>query len=149
MLADILRSGFTIARQRPVSSLSISPGSCSGLLSRRFSYFIAVLWMTADLRAIAWNDTGVNTTNGLIAAAVLRDFWLAKKAQGILAMLLVLLAAAAIWISLEALFRRRLVRDISISTLQDASPAPVSTYPLRCFSLRESSERLCCFSSLS
>jgi len=133
MLADILRSGFTIARQRPGLILVDLSWKLLWTAFTSILIFIAVLWMTADLRAIAWNDTGVNTTNGLIAAAVLRDFWLAKKAQGILAMLLVLLAAAAIWISLEALFRRRLVRDISISTLQDASPAPVSRYPLRVF----------------
>ena len=98
MLADILRSGFAFARQRPGLVFIDLFWKLVWTLLTVVAIFIAVMWLTGDLRAISWQDTGVKTTNGLIAAAVLRDLWVAKRAQGLAAMAVVSIISIVIWI---------------------------------------------------
>jgi hypothetical protein len=133
MLADILRNGFAFAGQRPGLIFIDLFWKLVWTLLTVVAIFIAVMWLTGDLRAISWQDTGVKTTNGLIAAAVLRDLWLAKRAQGFAAMAVVSIVSIVIWIILEAVFRRKLVRDISLKTFDGGNSPAVSTYPLKVF----------------
>jgi hypothetical protein len=112
MLADVLRNGFAAAQQR------------SGLIFFDILWKViwigltvtglcgAVLWITYDLNSIEWTDTGNPTVNGLLAATLLRDFWMANQWAIVATVLMVLLSSAVVWIFLEAFFRRRIVRDV-------------------------------------
>src|SRR5262249_33043063 len=97
MLADILRDGFTVTHRRVgLVFLDMLWKVIWGGLSAA-ALLVVLLWVTSDLRAIAWEDTGVFGVNGLIAAALLRQFWRAHQAEILLAVGSVLTFSACAW----------------------------------------------------
>src|SRR5262245_50008307 len=123
MLADVLRGGFALAHRRIGlifldilwKGIWLALTACIAML--------ALLWITSDIRGIAWEDTGGRSVNTAVAAALLRGFWNSKGGEILSILFGVLLASAATWIFLEAFFRRKIVRDLS-------DPSPAYTLPV-------------------
>src|SRR5262245_47459646 len=130
MLADVLRSGFAAAQQRSgliffdvlwkVIWIGLTIAGLCG----------AVLWITYDLNSIEWRDTGNPSVNALLAATLLRDFWQANRPEIVLGILGLLLMSAGVWIFLEALFRRNIVRNVCG---EERGLQSATTYPFRVF----------------
>jgi hypothetical protein len=72
---------------------------------------LAAAWVTSDIRAIQWEDTGFSTTNGVIAVALLREFWNAHRSEVFLVLAAVTALSVAGWFILEASFRAKIVGD--------------------------------------
>jgi hypothetical protein len=87
-----------------------------------FVAVIAVFWFTSDLRSIDWNIAGVRGIHALVAASVLRAFWLGKRADAILTLIAAISVSALLWLALEAFFRRKLVRDVSLDLGRSSQP---------------------------
>jgi hypothetical protein len=118
MLTDVLRSGFVLAHRRIGLIFLDVLWKGIWLVLTACTVMLALLWITSDLRGLAWEDTGVRSVNTTVAAALLRGFWNSKGGEILSILFGVLFVSAAIWIFLEAFFRRKIVRDLS-----DPSPA--------------------------
>src|SRR5262249_18641490 len=130
MLADVLRSGFTLAQQRSgliffdvlwkVIWIGLTIAALCG----------AGLWIAYDLNSVQWRDTGIPTVNALLAATLLRDFWRANRPEIVVGILGLLFVSAGAWIFLEAFFRRNIVRDVCG---EERGLTPTTTYSFKVF----------------
>ena len=108
MLEDTLRRAFKLAHQRiGLIFLDVLWKGIWAVLTT-VALFFAVLWITSDLRAIAWEDRGGPALNGVFVVAVLREFLMTRWAQILLAAGCVVVFSVFAWWVLEAIFRRRL-----------------------------------------
>ena len=111
-LADILRGSFALAHQRAgLILLDIVWKAVWGVLAVA-TLFLAILWFSSGLQAIEWEDTGLSALNGLIATALLQEFWNAKRIELIATIFAALSLAGALWVFLEAFFRRMIVSAV-------------------------------------
>ncbi len=113
MLTDVLRGGFTLAHRRIGLIFLDILWKGIWLVLTVCVVMLALLWITADLRGIGWEDTGVRSVNATVAAALLRGFWNSKGGEILSILLGSLLVSAATWVFLEAFFRRKMVQDLS------------------------------------
>src|SRR5882672_6487194 len=98
MLAEVLRQGFALAHRR------------AGLIFLDFlwkaiwgagtlvAFALIAAWFGRQLQNIEWQDTGVPALNGLLAAAVLRQFWNAHASAIFWAMFSVFCLSAMLWL---------------------------------------------------
>jgi hypothetical protein len=109
MLADILRASFLQARHRAGVVVLDFLWKAVWLVCTVAAVFLVAAWFGSELRDLAWEDTGVRTTNMLIAMAALREFWHALRGEVLLAVLLLIAASAIAWFLLEALVHSRII----------------------------------------
>jgi len=109
MLAEALRRGFALANRRVGLIFLDLLWKSIWVVCTIASLFFAASWVTYDLRAIEWNDTGSSGANGLVAIALLREFWNAHRAEILLLVSGVIAVSILAWFILEASFRGRLV----------------------------------------
>jgi len=130
MLADILRRGFSMAHQylRLVFLDILWKVVWAALTALAVAF--ALFLVFSNLTGIAWEDTGVRSTNAWIAAALLQQFWGAHRGEIFWIGLGVLIISAALWILLEALCRRRIVRNVVNGFNAGSQPG---SYPLKIF----------------
>jgi hypothetical protein len=113
MLSDILRSGFKLAHQRPGLIFLDCIWKLAWLVLTALLVIGTVVWVTSDLQAIEWGDTGVPAINGIVAVTILRQFWAANQGQIFALLFLVAATSALLWLLLEAFVRRKIVRDVA------------------------------------
>jgi hypothetical protein len=109
MVGEILRSGFALANRRPGLIVLDLLWKSIWVASTAIAFFVAVSWVASDLLPIEWDDWGIGPANGLIAMALLREFWNAHHVEVFLTLGGVLALSMTVWFILEAAFRRRLV----------------------------------------
>lgn len=109
MLVDDLRSGFVLAHHHPGLVLFDVLWKAVWLVLTMAALFLVAAWISTDLRGIAWEDTGVRALNGLIAVALMRDFWNLNREGILLAATILLVVSLCGWFFLEALFRTQFV----------------------------------------
>jgi hypothetical protein len=114
MLSDDLRSGFALAHQRPGLILLDVLWKGIWVALTMVAVFLAAVWISTDLRSIAWEDTGVRALNAFIAAVLVRDFWNGNRAEIFTMIAVMLLASGIAWMFLEAFFRRKILRDLYV-----------------------------------
>src|SRR5438093_3581655 len=102
MLSEILRSSFAVARRRPGLILLDIFWKLVWFVFTLVTFLVAAAWFTSGLRGISWENTGVPALNALLAAAILRDFWITNRAEVVLIASLVLCASTTVWFVLEA-----------------------------------------------
>jgi hypothetical protein len=114
MLSDILRNGFKLAHNRPGLIFLDLTWKLIWLLLSAALFFGVAVWVTSDLRGIEWGDTGVPALNGMVAMTLLREFWSANQGQIFLLLFGAAATSALLWFLLEAVVRRKIVRDLAI-----------------------------------
>jgi hypothetical protein len=129
MLSDILRSGFKLAHQRPGLIFLDCIWKLAWLVLTALLVIGTVVWVTSDLQAIEWGDTGVPAINGIVAVTILRQFWAANQGQIFALLFLVAATSALLWLLLEAFVRRKIVRDVA----SDAGVTAAKPYSLKVF----------------
>jgi len=113
MLADIVRASFTAAHRRVGLVFLDVVWKVVWLGLTVAVLILALLWLTADLRAISWDQTGDSAINATAAVLLLREYWNAKQGEIFSALFIVVAISGTAWLFLEALFRRKIVRDVS------------------------------------
>jgi hypothetical protein len=129
MLSDILRNGFKLAHKRPGLLFLDIIWKLIWLLLSAALFFGVVVWVTSDLSGIDWGDTGVPSVNLVVAATLLREFWSANQGQILLLLFGAAATSALLWFLLEAMVRRKIVRDLAI----DSGITPEPAYQLKVF----------------
>jgi hypothetical protein len=112
MLADILRGAFALARQRPGLVLLDILWRLVWFVLTLAMLCAAVVWIASGVHRIAWKDAGVPGLNALIAAVLLGDYWNAHRSEIALIASGILFLSLLLWIFLEAVCRRKMVRDV-------------------------------------
>jgi hypothetical protein len=131
MLADILRRGFANAHQRVgLIFLDISWKIVWAVLTAG-AITLAAFLIFSDIGGIGWEDTGIRSANAWIAAALIQQFWNAHRGEMFWVLLSALLTSATVWIVLEALCRRKIVRDLDAGV--GTHPENAGSYPLKIF----------------
>ncbi|PYS05338.1 MAG: hypothetical protein DMG12_08130 [Acidobacteria bacterium] len=74
--------------------------------------FLVFGWFGWQLQSIEWQSTDIPAVNAWLAATALRQFWNAHAGEFLAAFLSILCFSALVWFSLEAFFRRRIVRSV-------------------------------------
>lgn len=128
-LAGILRDGFSHAHHRiGLVALDILWKAVWGVLTCAGA-LLFLFWFMSAVQSVEWEQTGIPAIDGLIALALLREFWNANR-SGIAAGVFLLVAISAVlWIVLEAWCRRRIVGALS----PDDSAAAAPTFPLNVY----------------
>jgi len=111
MVADILWGGFAAARHRLGLVLLDIFWKSVWLVVTLVMLFVAFTLITSELTAIEWQDTGIPGLNGLVAMAILREFWAANRGEIIALFMALVFVSALIWFVLEAFCRRKIDRD--------------------------------------
>ena len=109
MLEAVLRQGFAAAHKRLDLVLLDIVWKVIWLLATAAAVFFVAAWFGSDLRALAWEDTGVPAINAWIATTVFREFWTAHRAGMLAALSALLLLSFSGWLFLEAFFRSRIL----------------------------------------
>src|SRR5262245_35895924 len=127
MLENILRQGFTDAHRRFGLIFLDLIWKAVWLIATLVGLLLVFVWFGAQLQSVAWQDTGVSTTNAWIAITLVRDFWAAHQAAVFTAVTAVLLLSAFGWLWLEAFFHSRMVegRDTKLFFLSGAARTAV------------------------
>src|SRR5688572_15794312 len=123
MLADILRSGFAGAHQRAGLIFLDLLWKLIWLAATTAILFFAAMWLTSDLSGIAWEDTGIDQVNALLAVSLLREFMNAKREEAVMLGALAVCSSGLVWLVLEALFRRSFTPASTFPTLFVANAA--------------------------
>jgi len=113
MLADILRTGCTLAHQKVGLIFLDVLWKTIWVALTVAAFTVALLWFSSGLSGIEWEDTGVPAVNGLIASVVIRDYWNANRESLVLTALTLLSGTIVIWVLLEASFRRKIVHVVA------------------------------------
>src|SRR5262249_32283819 len=108
MLTDILRNGFAAANQRPGLLFADILWKALWIVLTFLLVIVAVLWFSSDLPRIDWTNRGLRGIDGLIAASLFRQLWLAKRADAMLTAFAAMVFSSVLWIALEAFFRQKL-----------------------------------------
>src|SRR5262245_49244973 len=113
MLTDTLRGGFQLAHSRVGLVFLDLLWKCIWTVVTVIALLLVASWILSDISAISWENSQVGPVNGLVAAALLRRFLSANRAEILAAAALVAALSITVWFLLEALFRRKFV-DVTL-----------------------------------
>jgi hypothetical protein len=130
ILADIIRGAFKLAHQRAGLILMDLSWKFVWAIFTVITIYVAAAWMTSDLFAIGWEDTGRNL-NALIALALVREFWARTKGEILSLVFLVSSFSIITWVLAEAFMRRIVVRRVH--TAAGEGDARAGSYPIAVF----------------
>lgn len=112
MLESILRDGFALAHRSLGLVLLDIVWKVVWLLVSVVALFLLAAWFGGELSTVSWEGTAVPAVNGVLIAALLRDFWATHRAAMLTAVLVVLFVSTVSWFTLEAFCRHRIVRAL-------------------------------------
>ncbi len=112
ILEQMLREGFALAHRRLGLILVDILWKAIWLAVTVAALFLVFGWFGWQLQSIEWQSTDIPAVNAWLAATALRQFWNAHAGEFLAAFLSILCFSALVWFSLEAFFRRRIVRSV-------------------------------------
>lgn len=129
MLEDVLRQGFAAAHRRLGLVFLDILWKMIWLAATAAAFILVAAWFSSNLRALAWEDTGVSALNAWIATTVLRELWSAHRAEVLGTLSGLLLLSCFGWLFLEAFCRSRILdqRDTRIFFVSGATKTATLT----------------------
>jgi hypothetical protein len=131
ILEQILREGFALAHRRLGLILIDIFWKAIWLAITVAALFLVFTWFGSQLQSMQWQATNIPALNAWLAATVFQQFWDEHAGEFLAALLLVICVSGLLWFSLEAFFRRRIVRSILNGEQRGLKPA--TTCPFKVF----------------